>query len=94
MNPQCDIGIVGLAVMGQNLILNMADHGFEVAAYNRTTQKVDEFMAGAARSKSIFGCRNPEELLRNLKRPRRVMLMVSLREGDIENDVQLRSIYS
>jgi len=81
MNPQCDIGLVGLAVMGQNLILNMADHGFQVAAYNRTTQKVDEFMAGTARNKSIVGCRSPEELVRNLKRPRRLMLMVKAGEA-------------
>ena len=80
MNPQCDIGLIGLAVMGQNLILNMADHGFQVAAYNRTTQKVDEFLAGSARNKSIVGCRSPEELVRNLKRPRRLMLMVKAGE--------------
>lgn len=76
MNPQCDIGVVGLAVMGQNLVLNMADHGFQVAAYNRTIQKVDDFMAGAARRESIVGCRSPRELVANLKRPRRIMLMV------------------
>ncbi len=80
MTPQCDIGLVGLAVMGQNLILNIADHGFQVAAYNRTTQKVDDFMAGSARNKSIVGCRSPEELVRNLKRPRRIMLMVKAGE--------------
>jgi len=80
MNPQCDIGLVGLAVMGQNLILNMADHGFQVAAYNRTTSKVDEFMAGSARGKSIVGCRSPEELVQNLKQPRRLMLMVKAGE--------------
>jgi 6-phosphogluconate dehydrogenase len=76
MNPQCDIGLIGLAVMGQNLILNMADHGFQVAAYNRTTQKVDEFMAGSAKGKSVVGCRSPEELVHSLKRPRRLMMMV------------------
>jgi len=80
MNPQCDIGLVGLAVMGQNLILNMADHGFQVAAFNRTVQKVDEFMAGPARGKSVVGCRSPEELVRSLKRPRRLMLMVKAGE--------------
>jgi 6-phosphogluconate dehydrogenase len=80
MDSQCDIGLIGLAVMGQNLILNMADHGFQVAAYNRTTQKVDEFMAGSARNKSIVGCRSPEELVQNLKRPRRLMLMVKAGE--------------
>jgi 6-phosphogluconate dehydrogenase len=46
MSAQCDIGLIGLAVMGQNLILNMADHGFKVAAYNRTTSKADDFLAG------------------------------------------------
>jgi 6-phosphogluconate dehydrogenase len=80
MDSHCDIGLIGLAVMGQNLILNMADHGFQVAAYNRTTQKVDEFMAGSARNKSIIGCRSPEELVQNLKRPRRLMLMVKAGE--------------
>jgi 6-phosphogluconate dehydrogenase len=80
MNPQCDIGLIGLAVMGQNLILNMVDHGFQVAAYNRTTQKVDEFITGPARNKSIVGCRGPEEMVNNLKRPRRLMMMVKAGE--------------
>ena len=76
MTETCDIGLIGLAVMGQNLILNMADHGFQVAAYNRTTTKVDEFMAGPAAGKTIVGCHRPKELVKNLKKPRRVMLMV------------------
>ena len=76
MAEQCDIGLIGLAVMGQNLVLNMADHGFRVAAYNRTTSKVDEFLAGPASGKTIAGYHSPEELVKNLKRPRRVMLMV------------------
>jgi 6-phosphogluconate dehydrogenase len=80
MNSQCDIGLIGLAVMGQNLILNMADHGFQVAAFNRTVKKVDDFTAGPARGKSVVGCRSPEELVRSLKRPRRVMLMVKAGE--------------
>ena len=71
MAKQCDIGLIGLAVMGQNLILNMADHGFRVAAYNRTTSKVDDFLAGTARGKSIVGCYSPEEVVEHLKRPRR-----------------------
>jgi len=66
--------------MGQNLILNMADHGIRVAAYNRTTSKVDDFVAGPARGKSIVGCYSPEEVVGNLKRPRRVMLMVKAGE--------------
>jgi len=76
MTEHCDIGLIGLAVMGQNLILNMADHGYQVAAYNRTTGKVDEFIAGPAQGKSIVGCYSPEELVKNLKRPRRIMMMV------------------
>ena len=76
MAEQCDIGLIGLAVMGQNLILNMADHGFRVAAYNRTTAKVDELLAGPGRGKAIVGCRSPQELVGALKRPRRVMMMV------------------
>jgi len=76
MNAQCDIGLIGLAVMGQNLVLNMADHGFKVAAYNRTTRKVDEFLAGPAKDKSIVGCKSPQEFVENLIKPRRVMLMV------------------
>ena len=80
MNSQCDIGLIGLAVMVQNLILNMADHGFRVAAYNRTTEKVDAFLAGPAKEKSITGCYSPEELVNSLKKPRRVMLMVKAGE--------------
>ena len=76
MSTQCDIGLIGLAVMGQNLILNMADHGFKVSAYNRTTSKVDDFLAGPAKGKSIVGYKSPEEFVGNLKKPRRVMLMV------------------
>ena len=76
MPEQADIGLIGLAVMGQNLILNMADHGFTVAAFNRTTSKVDDFLAGPARGKSIIGCHTPQALVKSLKKPRRVMMMV------------------
>ncbi|MCI0519379.1 MAG: decarboxylating NADP(+)-dependent phosphogluconate dehydrogenase [Chloroflexi bacterium] len=72
----CDIGLVGLAVMGQNLVLNMADHGFGVAVYNRTVSKVDEFLAGPAQETTIMGAHSLEELVSLLKRPRRIMLMV------------------
>jgi len=71
-----DIGIIGLAVMGQNLALNMNDHGFTVVAYNRTTSKVDEFLAKEAKGTKILGARSIEELVAALKPPRRVMLMV------------------
>jgi 6-phosphogluconate dehydrogenase len=76
MAQQCDIGLIGLAVMGQNLVLNMADHGFTVAAYNRTTSRVDEFLAGPAQGKSIIGCHSLVELVNSLEKPRTIMLMV------------------
>jgi len=71
-----DIGVIGLAVMGQNLILNMNDHGYKVVAYNRTTSKVDEFLNGLAANTSILPAHTVEELISKLKVPRRVMLMV------------------
>ena len=58
MSVKGDIGVIGLAVMGQNLILNMNDHGFKVVAYNRTTSKVDEFLQGAAKGTNIFFAEN------------------------------------
>ncbi|MCS7091687.1 MAG: decarboxylating NADP(+)-dependent phosphogluconate dehydrogenase [Limisphaera sp.] len=76
MEPQADIAVIGLAVMGQNLILNMNDHGFTVVAYNRTTSKVDEFLANEAKGTRVLGAHSLEEMARLLKRPRRVMLMV------------------
>ena len=76
MSKQCDVGLIGLAVMGQNLVLNMADHGFRVAAYNRTTSKVDEFLKGPAKGKPIVGVYSHEELVQSLKKPRRIMMMV------------------
>ncbi len=75
-NASADIGLIGLAVMGENLVLNMESHGFTVAVYNRTTSKVDDFVAGRAKGKKIIGCQTPEELIANLKRPRKVMIMV------------------
>jgi 6-phosphogluconate dehydrogenase len=72
-----DIALIGLAVMGQNLILNMNDHGFAVVAYNRTVSKVDEFLNGAARGRNtILGAHSLEEMIGLLKTPRKVMLMV------------------
>lgn len=73
---QADIGLIGLAVMGQNLVLNMNDHGFTVAVFNRTVSKVDDFMAGPAKGTKVIGTKSLEEFMRALKRPRRVMLMV------------------
>lgn len=72
----CDIGLIGLAVMGQNLILNMNDKGFKVCAYNRTTSKVDHFLANEAKGTQIQGAHSIEELCKKLKTPRRVVLLV------------------
>ena len=71
-----DIGLIGLAVMGQNLILNMDDHGFTVAAFNRTVAKVDDFLANEAKNTKIIGAHSIEELMGCLKKPRRVVLLV------------------
>jgi 6-phosphogluconate dehydrogenase len=76
MEAQGDIALIGLAVMGQNLILNMDDHGFTVVAHNRTVSKVDEFLAREARGTKVLGAHSIEEMVALLKRPRRVMLMV------------------
>lgn len=72
----CDIGLIGLAVMGQNLVLNMNDHGYRVAVFNRTVSKVDEFIQNEAVGTQVVGAHSIEELVAALKRPRRVMLMV------------------
>ena len=77
---KADIGLIGLAVMGQNLVLNMADHGFRVAVFNRTTSKVDEFLDGPAKESSIIGTHSMEELVASLTVPRKVMLMVKAGE--------------
>src|SRR5690349_2696416 len=76
MEPKGDIAMIGLAVMGQNLILNMNDHGFTVVAYNRTVEKVDEFLAKEAKGTKVIGAKSIEEVVKNLKRPRRVMMLV------------------
>jgi 6-phosphogluconate dehydrogenase len=74
--PQGDIGLIGLAVMGQNLVLNMNDHGYTVVVYNRTTSKVDDFLANEAKGTKVQGAHSIEELLAKLKRPRRIMMLV------------------
>jgi 6-phosphogluconate dehydrogenase len=76
MEPKADIALIGLAVMGQNLILNMNDHGFTVAVYNRTVAKVDEFLGREAKGTKVIGAHSMTELAAMLKRPRRVMFMV------------------
>ena len=75
-NPDCDIALIGLAVMGQNLILNMNDHGFKVCAYNRTTEKVDEFIKNEAKGTEVVGAHSLQEMVAKLKKPRRVMILV------------------
>src|SRR5881628_3367545 len=76
MEPKADIALIGLAVMGQNLILNMNDHGFTVVAYNRTVAKVDEFLEKEAKGTKVVGAHSIAEMVSLLKKPRRVMLMV------------------
>ncbi len=73
---KADIGLIGLAVMGQNLVLNMDDHGFKVTVFNRTTAKVDAFLSGPAKGTNISGCHSLEELVLSLEKPRRIMMMV------------------
>jgi 6-phosphogluconate dehydrogenase len=73
---KADIGLIGLAVMGQNIVLNMDDHGFRVAVFNRTLSTVDEFVNGNAKGTKVVGTHSLEELVSVLKRPRRVMLLV------------------
>jgi len=73
---KADIGLIGIAVMGENLVMNMERNGFTVAVYNRTTEKVKKFMEGRARGKNIIGTYSIKELIDTLKRPRKVMMMV------------------
>jgi 6-phosphogluconate dehydrogenase len=77
----CDIGLIGLAVMGQNLVLNMNDHGFKVAVFNRTVSKVDDFINNEAKGTQVVGAHSLEEMCGMLKLPRRVMIMV--KAGDV-----------
>ena len=76
MAKKADIGLIGLAVMGENLVMNMESKGFTVAVYNRTVEKVDNFTNGRAKGKNIIGCHSVQELADNLERPRKVLLLV------------------
>jgi len=76
MEPTADVALIGLAVMGQNLILNMNDHGYTVVAYNRTVEKVDRFLANEARGTRVLGAHSISDMVAQLKRPRRVMMLV------------------
>ena len=73
---QCDIGLIGLAVMGENLVLNMESKGFSVAVFNRTTEVTEKFAATRAKGKNIQPTKTVEELVGALKRPRKVMVMI------------------
>jgi 6-phosphogluconate dehydrogenase len=81
MKNLSDIGLIGLAVMGENLVLNMESKGFQVSVFNRHTQKVDNFLAGRAKGKNIIGTYSIEELISSLQRPRKVMLMIKAGEA-------------
>src|ERR1700692_3093385 len=76
----CDIGLIGLAVMGQNLVLNMNDHGYKVAVFNRTVSKGDDFINHEAQGTQVVGGHSVEEMCSLLKTPRRVMIMVKAGE--------------
>jgi len=72
----CDIGLIGLAVMGENLALNIASRGFRIAVFNRTTSVTDAFTAGRGKLPNVVGCQSLEELVAALAKPRKVMMMV------------------
>ena len=76
MHKKADIGLIGLAVMGENLVLNMESKGYTVAVYNRTVDKVDKFITGRGKDKNFIGVHSIEELVASLERPRKVMLLV------------------
>jgi len=76
MTATADIGLIGLAVMGENLVLNMESHGYTVAVFNRTTSKVDNFIGGRGQGKKLVGAHTVQDLVSALKRPRKVMIMV------------------
>jgi len=73
---ESDIGLIGLAIMGQNLVLNMSDHGFRVVVYNRTTLRVDEFVGGLAAGRDVYGSKSLVDFVTQLKKPHRVMLTI------------------
>ncbi|PSN53887.1 6-phosphogluconate dehydrogenase [Blattella germanica] len=90
MAEKADIALIGLAVMGQNLILNMNDHGFVVCAYNRTTEKVDQFLANEAKGTKVIGAHSLEEMVKKLKKPRRVMMLVKEYQDTTRRTAELK----
>ena len=76
MSKKADIGLIGLAVMGENLVLNMESKGYTVAVYNRTTEKVDKFVNGRGANKNFIAAHTIEELVNSLEKPRKVMMLV------------------
>jgi 6-phosphogluconate dehydrogenase len=76
MEKLADIGLIGLAVMGENLVLNMESKGFSVAVYNRNTDRVDDFINGRGAGKNLIGTHSLQDLVKSLKKPRKVMLMI------------------
>ncbi|MBI2441483.1 MAG: decarboxylating NADP(+)-dependent phosphogluconate dehydrogenase [Lentisphaerae bacterium] len=89
---KADIGLIGLAVMGENLVLNMERNGFSVAVFNRTVAKVDDFIQGRAKEKKIIGARSLSELVTALQKPRRIMLMVKAGQAVDDLIEQLRPL--
>ncbi len=87
MAKLADIGLIGLAVMGENLVMNMESKGFTVAVFNRTTSKVTNFVEGRAKGKNVIGCYSIEELAQNLAKPRKVMMMVKAGEA-VDNMIE------
>ena len=88
MKQLADIGLIGLAVMGENLVLNMESKGYTVAVFNRTVEKVDRFVEGRAKGKNIIGTRSIEEFVQSVKRPRKLMLL-----GKQQSMLLCRKIY-
>src|SRR5688572_28976182 len=76
MATSADFGLIGLAVMGENLAMNVESRGYKVAVFNRSTEKVDEFIDGKAKGKNFIGCHSIEELVKKVKKPRKIMMMV------------------
>ena len=89
MEKLADIGLIGLAVMGQNLALNISDHGYRVAVFNRTTSKVTRFISNEAAGRAIIGTYSPEEFVASIRRPRKIILMIQAGEAVDKSIAQL-----